>query len=106
MFFKRNLPRLLRVARRSSKAAVGSPDGGAGAPLPLMDEALATQLYVKWQALKWQWKNYQRASGGESSGGPTRAWETHTLDRDYPGWFKVRTTRSCSNGVAQKDRRS
>ena len=37
------------------------------------------------QVLKWQWKNYQRATGRAAA--PARAWESHTLDRDYPGWF-------------------
>lgn len=48
----------------------------------------AAELYAQWQVRKWQGKNWERARGGAGKG-PARAWESHTVDRDYAKWFAL-----------------
>eukprot|EP00940_MAST-03C_sp_MAST-3C-sp2_P002636 g2636.t1 len=54
------------------------------APIPTGAEA--ADLYSHYQELKWMDKNFKRASGGAKT--VARAWESHSIDRDYPEWME------------------
>ncbi|GMI09370.1 hypothetical protein TrVE_jg771 [Triparma verrucosa] len=53
------------------------------------DEEAYLKVYVSYQNAKWSLKNHLRAVGMSSTvqTHDQRAWESHSLDKDYPGFF-------------------
>jgi len=53
------------------------------------DEEAYLEVYVSYQNAKWSLKNHLRAVGMSSTvqTHDQRAWESHSLDKDYPGFF-------------------